>query len=351
MRKYETVGWIICIIQANWLHFVVSKTASLSSKVKAIRSLDLKHRCAETPRPETTQHSPSHLYFQSEAPSFLQTSSGFPTNIAIMSANDKPTRGVQELRPYDVLTESFARRTAANSAPYLIDFIKPTDSILDVGCGSGSITLGFAQLVPQGHVIGIDVTEKELALARGAATAQGVKNVEFRFGDAHKLLEDFEDDTFNIVHAHQVLFHIHEPVKVLRYMRQLTRPGGLVASGDSADLVFWPHNPAFDKQKEIWYKMCDMKGTVPNAGRFSHVWVREVGFEWSQIQLGSKSEHYFGEAMRNFAAGASTVGYMFREAGMTTLEECQEIEKSYKEWAAKPESRILGLDGWILCRK
>ncbi|KAL6248086.1 hypothetical protein RBB50_005434 [Rhinocladiella similis] len=268
-----------------------------------------------------------------------------------MSIDDQLPSGANHVRPYDTLTESFARRTAANSAPYLIDFIKPTDRILDVGCGSGSITLGLAQLVPQGHVIGIDVAEKELDLARDAATAQGVKNVEFKFGDAHKLLAGFEEDAFDIVHAHQVLFHIHEPVKVLKYMRQLTRPGGLVASGDNADLVAWPHHPALDKQKEIWYKLCEMKGTVPYAGRFSHVWAREVGFEWSQIQLGSKSEHFFGEALKKFATGASKVGYLFLEAGMITAEECQEIETSYLEWAAKPESRMLGLDGWILCRK
>lgn len=85
----------------------------------------------------------------------------------------------------------------------------------DVGCGVGSITLDFGRLVPQGDVIGVDISESDLAIAQDAVGAKRVKNVEFEKADVYKSLDTFEESSFDVVHAHQVLLHVPDPAKNL----------------------------------------------------------------------------------------------------------------------------------------
>ena len=58
-----------------------------------------------------------------------------------------------------------ARRTAANSAAFLLPHIQANHKILDLGCGPGTITADLAALVPQGNVMGIDAVESILPQA------------------------------------------------------------------------------------------------------------------------------------------------------------------------------------------
>lgn len=60
--------------------------------------------------------------------------------------------------PFDKLNKTlFNRRTAQTCAAHLLPRIKKHHRILDVGCGPGSITVGLAELVPDGEVVGIDI--------------------------------------------------------------------------------------------------------------------------------------------------------------------------------------------------
>src|SRR6185369_12108653 len=69
----------------------------------------------------------------------------------------------------------FGRRTVERLA------LTPGARVLDVCCGSGASAIPAAQIVgPKGSVTGVDLSEKLLALARGKANAQGLRNIEFR---------------------------------------------------------------------------------------------------------------------------------------------------------------------------
>ncbi|OGE56259.1 hypothetical protein PENARI_c003G11259 [Penicillium arizonense] len=126
-------------------------------------------------------------------------------------------------------------RTAQNSAPHLIPHIQPTHKILDVGCGPGSISVSLAKLVPGGSVTGVEYVSDPLSGARALAQAEGVTNITFQEGDIHAL--PFEDGSFDIVHAHQVLQHIADPVLALREMRRVVKRGGIVSCRESAVLT------------------------------------------------------------------------------------------------------------------
>src|SRR3712207_1674237 len=113
-------------------------------------------------------------------------------------------------------------RTAENSAAYLLPHLRPGLDLLDVGCGPGTITADLAARVAPGRVLGIDRAEGVLDEAREAGSA-----ATFEVGDVYAL--DLPDDSFDVVHAHQVLQHLSDPVAALREMARVCRRGGLVA--------------------------------------------------------------------------------------------------------------------------
>jgi ubiquinone/menaquinone biosynthesis C-methylase UbiE len=146
---------------------------------------------------------------------------------------------------HESVLRSHTWRTAANSAGYLLGSLKPHMKVLDIGCGPGTITADLAELVPDGHVTGVDRAPEILEQARATAAGRGLANIDFAVADVHAL--DHPDDTFCVVHAHQVLQHVGDPVQALREMVRVTRPGGFIAVRDSdyAAMTWYPRCPAW----------------------------------------------------------------------------------------------------------
>ena len=122
-----------------------------------------------------------------------------------MSRRDTYTHGHHES-----VLRAHQWRTAANSAAYLLPHLAPGANVLDVGCGPGTITLDLAEAVTPGRVLGIDVVAEPLDAARASAEARGDATTEFGLGDVYDL--DLPDDSVDVVHAHQVLQHLSDPV-------------------------------------------------------------------------------------------------------------------------------------------
>src|ERR1700684_1821055 len=129
---------------------------------------------------------------------------------------------------HESVLRAHRRRTAENSAGYLLPHVRPGISLLDVGCGPGTITADLAARVGPGQVTAVEMTDDALGLARAEAQARGQSNIVFAACDVHAL--DFPDDPFDVVHAHQVLQHVGDPVQALREMRRVCAPGGIVAA-------------------------------------------------------------------------------------------------------------------------
>src|SRR5688572_25071729 len=103
-----------------------------------------------------------------------------------------------------------SRRTAESHAAFFLPHLKPGMRLLDCGCGPGGITVGLANCVAPGEVIGIDVGGAPLEAARERASAANVQ-VAFREASIYSL--PFPDAHFDAVFSHALFEHLAEPLK------------------------------------------------------------------------------------------------------------------------------------------
>jgi ubiquinone/menaquinone biosynthesis C-methylase UbiE len=114
--------------------------------------------------------------------------------------------------------------------------LKGNENVLDVGCGTGRVSISLAKRLPKGKVTGIDIFQgvsgKSPDTAAENAQAEGVANkVSFRYGNALKL--PFEDKTFDFVTMGSVLHELHsveDKEKALREVYRVLKPGGKFAT-------------------------------------------------------------------------------------------------------------------------
>jgi SAM-dependent methyltransferase len=100
--------------------------------------------------------------------------------------------------------------------------------VLDVGCGSGSMSRLIAGSFPQAEVVGVDLREQYLDFARARAREQDIRNLTFRHGDVFAL--PFPDASFDVVWSKYLLQWLREPESALAEMKRVTKPGGFVVS-------------------------------------------------------------------------------------------------------------------------
>lgn len=184
-------------------------------------------------------------------------------------------------------------RTAENSAAHLLPHLRPGIDLLDVGCGPGTITVDLARRVAPGRVIAVEVTEAALDLARAHAAEQDMRGITFLATDAQSL--DLPDDSVDVVHAHQVLQHLGDPVQALREMGRVCRPDGLIAVRDSGygAFVWFPEVPELDEWLALYRQAARDNGAEPDAGRRLLSWGRAA---WLVPVRASSSTWCFADA-------------------------------------------------------
>jgi SAM-dependent methyltransferase len=254
---------------------------------------------------------------------------------------------------HESVLRSHRWRTAENSVGYLLPHLKPDMSILDVGCGPGTITASLAGYLPRGHVTGVDAVPEIVEQARDLTRDHG--NLEFTTGDVYAL--DYPDDTFSVVHAHQVLQHLGDPVRALREMRRVTKPGGLVAARDAdyGAMVWYPGLPVLDGWLALYRKVARANGGEPDAGRRMHAWAREAGL--GDITVSTSTWTYATPEERTWWGGLwadrtvkSSYAANATGGGHATHEELERIADGWRAWAADPDGWFAVIHGEILCR-
>lgn len=233
-------------------------------------------------------------------------------------------------------------RSASVYADFLLPHLTAEAHLIDVGCGSGELSLDLAMRV--GRVTGIDDDTEEIAAARAAAAASSTTDAEFMVGDAYAL--PVPDDGADAVLGHSVLEAVDRPGEVVAEMRRVVRPGGVVAvaSVEYGGLILaGPHQPLirrfFDVREQLWladgafpYRGRDLRGLLLAAG------LTRVVASTTYISYGTE------DAVREFGVGRADdcldawyVEESQREH-LVTADDLAAMRHAWLEWAESPTS-------------
>jgi len=244
---------------------------------------------------------------------------------------------------HESVLRSHRWRTAENSVAYLLSHLRPEHTLLDVGAGPGTITADLGQRVAR--VTALEATAEALALSRATLAERGV-DADFVVGDVLAL--DFADASFDVVHAHQVLQHVADPVRALREMRRVCRPGGLVAVRDADYAAFsWaPGSPVLDGWLALYRRLARINGGEPDAGRHLLAWAHASGAV--DVEPSASVWCFATPADRTWWGGLwadrlleSAFGQQARSDGLATAAELDAMATAFRDWAEHP-------DGWFL---
>ena len=253
---------------------------------------------------------------------------------------------------HESVLRSHTWRTIANSAAYLEPYLRAGLSLLDVGCGPGTITAEFAERLAPGRVVGVDAAPE--VIARASAEFER-PNLQFITGDAYSL--PFDDDTFDIVHSHQTLQHVARPVEMLREMRRVAKPGGIVAARDVdyAGTIWFPRLPGLDRWIDLYDRVHRSNGGEPDAGRQLKSWALDAGLTdvvtsasiWNFSN--DDDRQWWGgmweERVLHSAFAADALGKSF-----ATRQDLESISRAWREWADSPAGWLGMPHGEIIAR-
>ena len=118
--------------------------------------------------------------------------------------------------------ENAYKKTIKRSIP----FLKPEDTTLEIGCGTGNATIPLSQYVKK--ITAIDISEEMMLKAAEKAKEEGRENITFRQKDLLEL--DIEPESYDVVAAYNVLLYMKNQEKVLEKIYDILKPGGVFLS-------------------------------------------------------------------------------------------------------------------------
>lgn len=232
---------------------------------------------------------------------------------------------------------SHNNRTVENSAAYFLDELRAGCNLLDVGSGPGTITADLTTRLAPGRVTAVKATASALDLTRSEINHHGLTNVNFVVGDVHAL--DFPDNNFDIVHAHQVLQYVGDPVQALREMKRVCKPEGIVAAHDSdyTGFIWYPTLPELDEWIQWYQKVAWTNGGEPNAGRYLLSWAQQAGFTditstSSTWCLSTPNSRPWWGNMWADRILESKIADQLRREGIATQTNLERISQAWRDW-------------------
>jgi len=185
------------------------------------------------------------------------------------------------------------QRTLESCGGFVLDsgLLRSSTSVLDVGCGPGSITVGFGKRC--NRVVGVESSQDMVRFAREQMKENKVDDVvSIEFGDAYKL--DYPDSSFDLVFAHQVLQHLSDPVAALEEMSRVAKVAVCVRDADYSSMLAYPPIEEIDEWRDMYRRAYFANHLQPDAGRYLYHWLLQAGFEQADIKMSMSCKHYCG---------------------------------------------------------
>ena len=139
---------------------------------------------------------------------------------------------------------------------------------LDVGCGGGDVTVALARRAPDGHVLGTDLDDVQLDLARSEAEAAGLGNVAYRVADVMTPPGDDDIGAYDVIFVRFLLTHLPDPEAAVANITAQLAPGGtlIVEDVDFRGHFCDPDVPSFWRFVDWYTRAVQARGCDPNIG-------------------------------------------------------------------------------------
>jgi SAM-dependent methyltransferase len=223
--------------------------------------------------------------------------------------------------------------------------IPPGARCLDVGCGGGDVTLELAARAGAGgHVVGVDLDDAKLELARAEAAERGVE-VEYRVADVTR---NDVGAGFDVVYLRFVLTHLPDPGGACRRLHDAVASGGCIVVEDidmRASFCF-PDSPAHDRSVEIYRATAHARGGDPDIGPRLPCLLLEAGFEHAGVTAVQPAGIAVGGVEADIKAiPALTLENIAQTAiaeGVSDPDEVEEVGQALRRLAGNPHV-VIGL--------
>ena len=243
---------------------------------------------------------------------------------------------------HESVLRSHRWRTAQNSCTYLLPYLNPEQSLLDVGCGPATITADLAHRVCT--TVGIDPAADVIAAAQ-----PDHPDLDLRVDDVYT-----HQGHYDVVHAHQVLQHVEDPVGALRAM---ARMGSLIAARDSdyPGFTWAPADGRLDRWREIYLEVTRRNGAHADAGRHLLAWAHAAGlhditYSSSTWTFATPDERAWWGGLWADRTTTSAIAEQAQAYGIATADELDEIAEGWRQWSSHADAVFVALHGEIIAR-
>lgn len=246
---------------------------------------------------------------------------------------------------YDAPTAGFfSDRRAVTHAAFFLPHVRRGMTLLDGGCGPGTITTDLATAVSPAAVVGIDIEPHQMTLARAQAAQRDISNLRFAVATLYAL--PFPPASFDAVFLHGVLEHLQAPVAALGEVHRVLKRGGVlgIRHADFGGFLLEPAPPPLDQFAALFERLMVHNGADPQAGRHQLRWLRESGF--ARIIVSASYDCWtrtLEETRRNAAFLASLVGTsafarQLVEARLVDKATLEQMRQGFLEWGRHPHA-------------
>ena len=203
--------------------------------------------------------------------------------------------------------------------------LRPGMACMDVGCGGGDVTRELARRVgSRGHVVGLDMDSTQLEIVRAEAAAQNVANVNYRAADVSHPPNDLGN--FDLVYTRFLLCHLRVPTRVVSWMANCLKPGGVLAVEDCdfTGHFCYPPLPAFDRYVELCGEVMCRRGGDPNIGLKLPQMMTDAGLILGGVTVSHPSD-VDGDVKLLNALTMENIAEAVLNDGLATPEEVREL--------------------------
>jgi SAM-dependent methyltransferase len=233
-------------------------------------------------------------------------------------------------------------RSAHKQAAFFLPHLRSGMKLLDCGSGPGSITVGLARAIAPGQVIGIDRDQTQIERARIHAAEQAIDNVTFESGSVYEL--PFADHAFDAVFSHALLEHLSEPLSVLKEMKRVVKPHGVVGlrTRDWGGTLLAPDDPLLRHSIELYERLSTLNGGRPRVGHLLRGLLCDAGFSWAEVTA-SYDVHATPESLHQWrlfwvAELEGRMGDRFVEEGWLDRQRVEEMSRAWHTWSERPDA-------------